>query len=116
LATNVYKNFATFKQYMLQKPKKRFYLLSSCCENKRTNVDTVVIKYSSNNINDNVVVMVVVLLLITTTTTTAAAAALLLQLSFRNILTFLRNLAAPSQGRRRSCAGKKQCCVWEKRG
>lgn len=52
----------------------------------------------------------------TTTTTTAAAAALLLQLSFRNILTFLRNLAAPSQGRRRSCAGKKQCCVWEKRG
>jgi len=80
---------------MLQKTKKGFYLISSCCESQRTNVDKVVIKYSSNNINDNVVVVVVLLLLlvIMTMMTAAAAAALLLQLSFRNILTFLRNLA-----------------------
>jgi hypothetical protein len=43
---------------MLQKAKKRFHLISSCCENQRTNADKVVIKYSSNNINGNVVVVV----------------------------------------------------------
>jgi hypothetical protein len=80
---------------MLQKTKKRFYLISSCCESQRTNVDNVVIKYSGNNINDNVVV---VLLLLVITMTTTAAVALLLQLSFRNILTFLRNLAQAIPG------------------
>jgi hypothetical protein len=83
---------------MLQKTKKRFYLISSCCKSQRTNVDKVVIKYCSNNINDKVVVVVVLLLSLLLLIMTTAAAALLLQLLFRNILTFLRNLAQAIPG------------------
>jgi hypothetical protein len=77
-------------------------LISSCCENQRTNVD-IVIKYVSNNINGKVVM---VLMMMMTTTATTAAAAVLLQLSFRNMLTFLRNLVQVILGQKKKlCRG-----------
>jgi len=75
-----------------RKPKKRFYFISSHCENQRTNVGKVVIKYSSNNIIDNVVVVPLLLIMMTTPPPPTTRTTLLLQLSFRNILTSLRNL------------------------